>query len=1365
MKLNAEKNRPIFLILSFLSIAYILTGFILVFNLIDRSSGGLVLGTQTSQTSRSSQADFEAGTLTDLAAFDDGGDGAIHLGGSEDWWDNDYRYRKRITINNNVASQLASGYSVSLAFNHQDLVNNGKSLANGNDIRIVYDDGQTAVEIDRILDSDSDWNLTDTKIWFATQAAIPASENDSNYFLYYDNNSPGAVLADPEDVWIFWDDFSADTIADYSSILHANHGSGSNWTISGGYLSAGTDNDCKFLRNDSYSGDKNIYLETNITNSGYDDDGFGIGFYKSGSGNTRFLLIADSGHLSNKKGYVRDPHEYTLLFGDSSFDHGFTSGKYAIARDQNGKIYAWKNGSLEINGYDDSGYSPTHIGLFSGAMSPSPHFDYFLGRLYVDSEPTLQEGAEEVSIASSGSYLSPSSTAQGSGIIDTVWNGGWGDGTAGSTAFEAEVDIPANTSVGFQFRSSATGGADINWSDWYPADSSTYQATTSGTYSLTASQLSSVPIGMNRYLQIKITFKSPQQISNPSLAEYTIYYLEDADDPSNPNAINAWTDNGKETSINDNSWTNDDQPYFEFSGASDDDSGLAGYYVYFGNDNTSDPATSGSYQAHSGGVPDPQNYTPDQLDDDDSGLTFYLCLRTKDNAERMYNNGAPNYYQTFTYKFDNTKPNEPNYINVSPVGWSTVNNFDFSWPAAADPEHNGSASGVYGYQYKRGEGSGDDWSATITETSINDLEAYQNGQNRLHVRTVDNAGNISSSYATANYYYNADAPSQPQDLSVVPQNSEDNSFTFDWDKPASYNGSIAGYYYSVNNLPNKNNTVFTEETTTGQIAAATQQGFNTFYVVAIDDSDNINWGNYNSIQFECHTPAPGPPTNLQAYDNSDRDAKKYNVGLSWDKPGQQGVGIEGYSVERSIDGDNYSQVSTTSGTSVIDTSLSSITYYYRIKAYDNSGNYSAPSSVVSIKPTGRYTSPPDLTHGPTIDVGVSQATVSWLTSRDSTSFVEYGLTADYGSIQAKLEYVSDHEVVIKGLEPNSSYHYRVKWIGIDGNVGYSSDQTFRTAPAPEVIDVKIADIRLDSAIVSFETTSTASIELLYGKTKNFGRIFQDEAGGSRTKHTVFLTDLDHSSLYYLKIQGEDIDGNEFDSDIYSFETLKMPRVYNVRFDNLVDRPTTTVRVSWLTNVETNSIVEFSSEKSGTQERVESEFKTSHMIIVSDLLDNTQYIFRAKGRDHYGNEAVSDSQTIKTPIDTRAPEVSETMIESSIIGTGDNSKAQLVVSWRTDEPATSQVEYGVGVGGEDYQSTTVEDQALVVEHTLIISELEPSSTYHLRPLSRDQVGNQAQGEDNVVITGQRRESVFDIIINNLKKTFSFLGRASDLIQNR
>lgn len=53
--------------------------------------------------------------------------------------------------------------------------------ANGDDIRIVYWNGSTMVELDRLLDNNSDWNVTDTKIWFKTQAAIPAGETDNNH--------------------------------------------------------------------------------------------------------------------------------------------------------------------------------------------------------------------------------------------------------------------------------------------------------------------------------------------------------------------------------------------------------------------------------------------------------------------------------------------------------------------------------------------------------------------------------------------------------------------------------------------------------------------------------------------------------------------------------------------------------------------------------------------------------------------------------------------------------------------------------------------------------------------------------------------------------------------------------------------------------------------------------------------------------------------------------------------------------------------------------------------------------------------------------------------------------------------------------
>ena len=148
-------------------------------------------------------------------------------------------------------------------------------------------------------------------------------------------------------------------------------------------------------------------------------------------------------------------------------------------------------------------------------------------------------------------------------------------------------------------------------------------------------------------------------------------------------------------------------------------------------------------------------------------------------------------------------------------------------------------------------------------------------------------------------------------------------------------------------MPTLVNATWTDSTSLTAAPFASQQGQNTFWIVAKDDAGNVDFDSCNQItgnphtdscakiNFTANTSAPGIPTGLQAIDSSNRDAQEYSDVLKWIAPQSQGTGFAGYSVERSIDGTNYSEVATTSGTSYVDDNLSSQPYYYRLRSHDN----------------------------------------------------------------------------------------------------------------------------------------------------------------------------------------------------------------------------------------------------------------------------------------------------------------------------------------------------------------------------------------------------------------------------------------------
>lgn len=976
-------------------------------------------------------------------------------------------------------------------------------------------------------------------------------------------------------------------------------------------------------------------------------------------------------------------------------------------------------------------------------------------------DPTIILGSESAALSPNGTWQS--SNDPENGAIDLVWNGGWGT----PNGIEVDVNIPSNTSIVFSGRTSAFGGSsDNDWSEWQELGTTTPGSSTFNISNANMPDDSLLPIETNRYIQIKASLSSSDGVGNPIIEEIRVIYLADNFAPTNPNFVAGYRDDTKAETILNNEWSNTSSPYFEWTGAEDGvgESGISGYWVYFGTDETADPKTAGDWQT--------EEYFQANINDSNSGEIYYLAISTEDNAGNRYLNGSPNYFVKQTYKFDKTKPDDPSNISVNPFGWATVNNFDFTWTEGSDPLSNGDASGIAGYQYKNGEG---DWSTTINDRFVNDVEAYQNGQNTFYVRSVDNAGNISDSPTQIYYYYNADAPLKPENVSVTPQSSEENSFSFGWELPSEYNGSIKKYFYSVNSLPSEQNSVQISvnnppegvtidgsgHVVLSSIPAATQQGLNTFYVVAMDDTENINFNNYNQVQFECNTPAPGAPVGVEIFDTSNRDLQKYSVALSWEEPEFSGVGFAGYIIDRSDDNSSWTEVGSGTSTSYIDVGLESKIYYYRLKAKDNSNNVSAASSVVSIVPTGRYTSPPELTDGPTIEYKISSAKLSWLTDREASSFVEIGENANYGLTQGQFDFTKKHEVNLDNLKADTIYHYRVKYVDQDGNIGYSADATFKTEPAPRAANVAIYDIRLDSAVVTWNTTAPAQCSVLIGKGTNYSTTIENVSGGFTTAHTVRLSDLDHSSEYHFAVKIKDIDDNEVISDDYSFETLKYPVVSLVRLEPVPDQPVATMKITWGTNVPTSSIIEFTPDGGSTQETVKSKLITKHEIIIKGLLDNTFYNLRAVGRDQFGNQAKSDNQRFKTDYDTRPPKVSSVTSEAEITGYGTEAKGQIAVYWETDEPSTSQVEFAIGDVGSSYSNRTQEDASLTTSHVVIISDLKTSAPYHFRTVSRDESGNEGFSEDHTVLTGQASSSVLDIILKTLNSTIGWMFQGSVL----
>jgi hypothetical protein len=95
-------------------------------------------------------------------------------------------------------------------------------------------------------------------------------------------------------------------------------------------------------------------------------------------------------------------------------------------------------------------------------------------------------------------------------------------------------------------------------------------------------------------------------------------------------------------------------------------------------------------------------------------------------------------------------------------------------------------------------------------------------------------------------------------------------------------------------------------------------------------------------------------------------------------------------------------------------------------------------------------------------------------------------------------------------------------------------------------------------------------------------------------------------------------------------------------------------------------------------------------------------------------------------DSTAPTIAE-------VGASGITTSGATITWTTDEPATSQVEYGLTAA---YGYATSLDKNRITSHSVTLSELEAGTTYYYGVVSVDKAGNQATsdpGEDRTYST--------------------------------
>src|SRR3989339_153790 len=1293
----------------------------------------------------------------------------------------EWLYRQNISISN--SGSTLTNYQIPVIVNTQTLISAGKLQSSCQDLRFASSSGTALpywVEIG--------CNSTSTTVWVKVSSVASGS---STIYMYY-GSSGAAAGSSGTNTFTFFDTFDSFNTSTWTT-TGTQVVTSSEITVSTGAVysnaAAGTQPntivEAKVKWNTvtgSYSG---LAISGDQTISGGNSGSDKLAMLITNPGSTTILSYGADGSSAS----------YNINSGSSQFTTSVgTSQIIGMAVTGSQEIF-YKDRAI-TNSYSGAwtGNYFISLGFFTGSAAGATDIediaiDWILARQYTVSAPTVgSPSTEETSYTASGSLTST--------VFDAGFAADWG--TLTYTASASGVTVKVRTSSNSDMSGATAWGS------------------CSGIATSTDLSASGCVTDQHRYLQYQVTLAIQGALS-PEFYDISIPFT--ASDQVKPD-VNATA--VAITGVTSGAWSKN-EPTITWTAGSDNAGGigLAGYCVSLdeatiGVSSSLDPETSaGKLNGIDDGVTnkDTCGYiaTGTSLNlASVAGLTltsnkqYYFSIKAVDSAGNVYTGTSGNYQDLVSFKYDDTAPTNVTYITAPSGNLSNVTDMFFGWPTTGVGVATDSASQVLGWQYQINSSSGT-WHGTTVDSALGldyipatasayylvasrDEGAIVNGSNIIYFRTVDNAGNLSSAstYRTASLSYCGAAQSftsscdATDSVTVTPSSSDTNSFALSW-PTASPSGSntVGSYYYMINTSPptslttlQGNSSTYIDNDLVRTVATAAlpnvNKGANTLYVVAIDDATTPNYSSSNCIKgvFTLNSTDPDNVGNVVASDSSIKASEQWNVTLTWTAPTYQGAGNLTYLVKRSTDNSTFTQVGTTTGLSYVDSTPTSSIYYYKVYTQDGADALSSGTNAVSITPTGKWTSAPSLDTQPSASsITTKKATITWGTSRSSDSKIQYGTTSgSYGSDEvSNSSQVSSHTVNLTNLKAGTTYYYKAKWTDEDGNTGTSEEKSFTTAAAPNIKEAKATSISLSSAIIQFTSTAASSAKIYYGISTAFGGTTTTSTGTGESTYNVLLSDLNDGTKYYYKINTFDSDGNEYEGNVYSFETLPRPKISSVRIQQVANTAQSTLLITWTTNTEVSSVVSFY--PSGRPAEIRDEVnvaltKGEHRMIIRSLLPQTDYVLVVKGRDKAGNEATSDTQRVTTATDTRPPQVSDlrvegTNVQTSSSSTQQESTAQLLVSWNTDEPATSQVEFGEGTGA-NYAQKTQEDANLTLNHLVIISSLTPSKVYHLRSLSRDKVGNLGNSIDTVTITPKATENAFNLVVTNLREAFGFLG---------